>query len=207
LSPHKDYILRRLAAVGYCAQAIFEELQERGYTGSYQTVKRYVHPLRKEALQEASVRFETPPGRQAQVDWGQAWMVIGGQRIKVHLFVMTMGYSRRMFAVATRDERLAAFLCSHEAAFSHFAAFLMRSFTIISSRSFWSGISRARASSGTRSSGTSAGTTAFRRGPTGPTGLRPRARLSRVSSTSSVSFGESRSRTSIISTLVFWNGS
>jgi len=42
LSRHKDYILRRLAAVGFCAQAIFEELRVRGYTGSYDVVKRFV---------------------------------------------------------------------------------------------------------------------------------------------------------------------
>jgi len=37
LGSYQDYILRRLAAVGYCTQAIFEEIQVRGYQGSYQT--------------------------------------------------------------------------------------------------------------------------------------------------------------------------
>ena len=64
LKPYKDYILQRLAAVAYCAQAIFEELQVRGYRGSYQTVKRFVSPLRQEVDIEATVRFETPPGRE-----------------------------------------------------------------------------------------------------------------------------------------------
>ena len=62
LGPYRGYILQRLAAVGYCAQAIFEELQVRGYRGSYQTIKRFVSPLRKEAEVEATIRFETPPG-------------------------------------------------------------------------------------------------------------------------------------------------
>jgi hypothetical protein len=53
-----------LAAVGYCAQAIFEEINARGYRGSYQTIKRFVSPLRKEAAIEATVRFKTPPGQQ-----------------------------------------------------------------------------------------------------------------------------------------------
>ena len=71
LGPYQEYILQRLAAVGYCAQAIFEELQGRGYRGSYQTIKRFVGPLRQEAEIEATVRFETPPGQQGQADWGQ----------------------------------------------------------------------------------------------------------------------------------------
>jgi transposase len=117
LGPYREYILQRLAAVAYCAQAIFEELQARGYRGSYQTVKRFVSPLRKEADIEATVRFETPPGRQGQADWGQCWTVIAGKRTKVHLFVLTLGFSRRMYAAATADEKMPAFLRSHEEAF------------------------------------------------------------------------------------------
>ena len=118
LGSYQDYILRRLAAVGYCAQAIFEEIQVRGYQGSYQTVKRFVSPLRKEAEIEATVRFETPPGRQGQADWGQCWTIIEGKRVKVHLFVLTLGFSRRMYSVATVDEKMPAFLQSHEEAFA-----------------------------------------------------------------------------------------
>jgi transposase len=119
LGPYRDYVLQRLAAVGYCAQSIYEELQGRGYSGSYQTVKRFVSPLRKEAEIEATVRFETPPGQQGQADWGQCWTMIAGKRVKVHIFVLTLGYSRRMYAVATADEKMPAFLRSHEEAFEH----------------------------------------------------------------------------------------
>jgi transposase len=119
LGAYEDYILQRLAAVGYCAQAIFEELQVRGYRGSYQTVKRFVSPLRQEAEVEATIRFETPPGRQGQADWGQCWTMIEGKRVRVHLFVLTLGFSRRMYAVATENEKMPAFLRSHEEAFAH----------------------------------------------------------------------------------------
>lgn len=114
------YIRQRLAAVGFCAQAIFEELRERGYSGSYSTVRRFIQPLREEAQREATVRFETPPGQQAQVDWGQAWVILGGKHVKVHLFVMTLGYSRKMFALATRDEKLPTFIACHLEAFDCF---------------------------------------------------------------------------------------
>jgi len=117
ITPWKDYILERLAAVGYGAQAIFEELRARGYEGSYDSVKRFVSPLRKEADIEATMRFETPPGSQGQANWGQCWTTITGKKAKVHLFVLTLGYSRRTYAVGTSDEKLPAFLRSHEEAF------------------------------------------------------------------------------------------
>jgi transposase len=119
LSPFADYILRRVAAVGYCAQSIFEEIQARGYPGSYYMVKRFISPLRAEASIEATIRFETPPGRQGQADWGQCWTTIGAKQTRIHLFVLTLGFSRRMYAEATRDEKLPAFLRGHEAAFAH----------------------------------------------------------------------------------------
>jgi hypothetical protein len=65
------------------------------------------------------VRFETAPGQQGQADWGQCWTIVAGRRVKVHLFVLTLGYSRRMYAVATADEKMPAFLRSHVEAFEH----------------------------------------------------------------------------------------
>ena len=118
LAGFEDRIRQRAAAVGFCAMAIYEELRAQGYRGGYDVVRRFVSPLRAEATLEATMRFETPPGRQGQADWGQCWTVIGGKRTKVHLFVLTLGYSRRLFAAATADERMPAFLRSHEEAFA-----------------------------------------------------------------------------------------
>jgi transposase len=120
LSPYEGYIHQRLPAVGYNAQAIFEELQVKGYSGGYDTVKLFVRPLRKKARLEATVRFETPPGKQGQVDWGQCWTHLAGKRVQIHLFVMTLGYSRRTFSQGTWDEKLPAFIRCHEDAFDFF---------------------------------------------------------------------------------------
>jgi transposase len=117
LAGFEDRIRRRVAAVGYCAQAIYEELRAQGYHGGYDVVRRFVSPLREEATVEATMRFETPPGRQGQADWGQCWTIISGKRMKVHLFILTLGCSRKMYAVATTDEKMPAFLRSHEEAF------------------------------------------------------------------------------------------
>ena len=64
LSSHAEYLRRRASAVDYSAQVLFQELGRRGYRGSYETVKRFVRPLREARLHAAvtRTRFETPPG-------------------------------------------------------------------------------------------------------------------------------------------------
>jgi transposase len=68
----------------------------------------------------ATARYETAPGAQAQVDWGMMNVWIGGAKVKVHLFVMVLGFSRRIFARAYLNERLGNLLDGHEAAYAHF---------------------------------------------------------------------------------------
>ena len=70
LDPLKSYIDQRLAAGVWNAVVLTRELKERGYEGGYSTVKEYLQPKRESARTAVVRRFETPPGRQAQVDWG-----------------------------------------------------------------------------------------------------------------------------------------
>lgn len=120
---HGEFLRRRVSEVNYCAQVLYQELQQLGYRGSYPIVRRWVRPLRERQrrIEEATVRFETGPGRQAQVDWGSTRLAVAGQKIRVHLFVLTLGFSRRLYARAYPNERLAAFLDGHERAFAHFS--------------------------------------------------------------------------------------
>jgi transposase len=99
-----------------------ELLAERGINISLRTVERAVVHLRRELTAEAraTVRFETPPGRQMQIDFGRASVVIGGQATRVFLFVATLGHSRRTFVRAFRHERQTAWLDGIEGAFRHF---------------------------------------------------------------------------------------
>jgi transposase len=122
LAEHADFLRERAPAVRYSAQVLYQELRERGFAGSYQTVKRFVQPLRTaEALAErASVRFETPPGQQSQIDWGSARVHFRHQPVVLHLFVLTLGYSRRHYMEPTLDERVPQLLDAHERAFDHF---------------------------------------------------------------------------------------
>jgi len=122
LAEHADYLRERAPQVDYSAQVLFQELRLRGYTGGYDTVKRFVRPLRAvEALAErASVRFETPPGQQSQIDWGAARVHLRHQPVLLHFFVLTLGYSRRHYMEPALNERVPQFLDAHERAFDHF---------------------------------------------------------------------------------------
>lgn len=122
LLEHAEYLRERAPKVGYSAQVLWQELRQHGFAGSYQTVKRFVRPLRTaETLAErASVRFETPPGQQSQIDWGAARVHFRHQRVVMHFFVLTLGYSRRHYMEPALNERVPQFLDAHERAFDHF---------------------------------------------------------------------------------------
>jgi len=122
LAEHAEFLRERAPQVGYSAQVLWQELRGRGFAGSYQTVKRFVRPLRAvEALAErATVRFETAPGHQSQVDWGAARVHFRHQPVLLHFFVLTLGYSRRHYMEPALNERVPQFLDAHERAFDHF---------------------------------------------------------------------------------------
>ena len=65
------------------------------------------------------MRFETPPGRQLQADFGQCLVSIGGERVRVHLAVLTLGYSRRLLVRAFRSEKQDHWLETLEEGFRH----------------------------------------------------------------------------------------
>ena len=117
-----EFIERRAPEVGFNGVVLYRELQALGFTGGLMQVQRFVRPCREQRRWSdlATVRFETGPGEQAQVDYGQLRVWIGAQPEKVHLFVMTLGYSRRLYARAYRNERLTTLLDGHERAFRWF---------------------------------------------------------------------------------------
>ena len=79
-------------------------------------------PLRQalQAEAHACLRFETPPGKQLQIDFGATTTSVGGERVRLHLFVATLGYSRRPFVGAFRHERQSAWFDGIEGAFERF---------------------------------------------------------------------------------------
>ncbi|WP_029770402.1 IS21 family transposase [Pseudogulbenkiania sp. MAI-1] len=96
--------------------------KEHGIATSLRTVERACRPYRQEleASRRATIRFETAPGEQMQIDFGQVRIQIGGELVRVYLFVATLGYSRRGFVCPFRHERQSAWFGGIEAAFEHF---------------------------------------------------------------------------------------
>jgi transposase len=123
LERFKPYLKERLKAGVWNAQVLFRELRERNYSGGYSTLTEWLRPQRKEALVVAVRRFETPPGKQAQVDWGHLGSLSeGGTERAMWGFTITLGYSRMMMAEAATDQTLGTLLRMHESAFRQWGA-------------------------------------------------------------------------------------
>lgn len=95
---------------------------EKGIAVSLRTVERAVKPYRRELAAEAraTVRFETPPGKQLQIDFGERNVEIDGQKVRVYLFVATLGFSRRLHVRAFLNERQESWFDGLESAFRSF---------------------------------------------------------------------------------------
>ncbi len=96
-----------------------EELQQAGFTGSYSTVRTYLksHRIKPKAK---TVRFETAPGAQAQMDWSTYHIDFTAQgRRRVELFSYILGYSRRQYICFTERQDFDTTVRQHIAAFEH----------------------------------------------------------------------------------------
>jgi transposase len=119
----EDWLAERFRQHRGNADVVRQELlAEHGMAVSLRTVERAVAHLRRELEAEAraTVRFETPPGRQMQIDFGQRQVMIAGAPVRAFVFVATLGYSRRPHVRAFRHERQAAWFEGMESAFRTF---------------------------------------------------------------------------------------
>ena len=97
---------------------LLRELAQRGYAGGLTILREYVRPLKEEFILRVTERFETLPGQQAQMDWGECGTIeIGGERKKLYVFVVVLGYSRMLYARFTTSSRLPVPLRCLSAAF------------------------------------------------------------------------------------------
>jgi transposase len=100
---------------------ILRELRKLGYTGGITALYAYLKQLRAAAPSgKATIRFETPPGRQGQFDWSPYTLELGGELTKVIVFGMTLGYSRRKHYTVSLDETQASIFEAIEACLHHF---------------------------------------------------------------------------------------
>jgi transposase len=109
-------------AAGGNAVVVQRLLAERGIDISVRTVERAVADIRRarRAAELATVRIESAPGDQLQVDFGQKPVRIAGQAVRVFLLVAVLSYSRRLFVKAFLNERQDDWREGIAAAFTHF---------------------------------------------------------------------------------------
>ena len=128
LGGYKDEIGRMLMAnkelpkkQRYTSRKIYQAIQKSGYQGAESTVRHYVGQVRK-ALRRPTIYLplEFDPGEDAQVDWGEALVVMAGEEVTVQLFLMRLCYSRRRFVMAFPTQRQEAFFLGHAQAFAYF---------------------------------------------------------------------------------------
>ena len=98
LDPYRQTIKDYLEQDNYQGTWIYDRLKHMGYTGSYDTIKVYVRNIKEQQARLAYVRFETEPGLQAQVDWGDFQIQeTNGETTTVYAFVMLLGYCRAKY--------------------------------------------------------------------------------------------------------------
>jgi len=123
LEGQEEWLAQQLRRHRGNAEVVRQELErQKGIQVSLRTVQRAVRGQRVEMQAEAkaTLRFETPPGLQGQADFGTMRVQIGAEWVRVHLFVMTLGYSRRNFVAAFLNETREAWQVGLERAFLHF---------------------------------------------------------------------------------------
>lgn len=109
LDDYKSIIIDKVDNYGSTAMAVYKFIQKKGYKGKYSTVADFVNKHKKIEVKKATIRFETTPVLQAQVDWKEDLTLISkrGEVFKINIFLMVLGYSRMKFLKVTdsRDNR------------------------------------------------------------------------------------------------------
>jgi transposase len=118
--PYREMIQLELSR-GRNAMGIFQDLVDgHGFTGGYQSVRRFVRGLRGATSPEARVIIETRPGEECQVDYGTGPMVRDpdtGKYRRTRLFVLTLGCSRKCVRLLAFRSSARVWAELHEKAF------------------------------------------------------------------------------------------
>lgn len=126
LDAYKQQIDLWLEEAPYSASRILEKLQEQGFEGKYSIVKEYVRGKKKDLDEKATVRFETMPGLQGQVDWAffdDHTVFEGGEWKKLYCFLMILGYSRMRYIEYVTDMSTSTLIRCHINAFRYFGGY------------------------------------------------------------------------------------
>lgn len=116
-------VVKKLVDQGVEMVAIHNRLaRNHGYTGSYTSVRRFVAKLSPKES-EVFVRIETPPGQEAQVDFGGVGKMRdpkSGKLRNAHCFVMTLSCSRHQYVEFVFDQKIETWIACHRHGFEFF---------------------------------------------------------------------------------------
>lgn len=117
LEPYKPIIASRLDTYPeLSAVRLFDECRAAGYEGGLTQLKVFVRAVRPRPEPEPIVRFETPPGQQAQVDFAECRFPWG----KRYALLVVLGYSRLLWLRFYRRQTMATVISGLEEAFTYF---------------------------------------------------------------------------------------
>ena len=126
LDPYKKMIDELLLDANYSAVRILEIITEHGFDGKYTIVKEYVRTRKERLNKQATVRFETMPGLQGQVDWAhfpKYQVMEDGKLKKLYCFLMILGYSRMRYIEFVTNMSTDTLLRCHINAFRYFGGY------------------------------------------------------------------------------------
>ena len=106
LDNFKGIVIEKVDDYSANGRAIFNFIKDKGFTGSYGTVSKFIKEHKQEEQNKATMRFETTPGFQAQVDWKENFKIINkdGKEFEINIFLMILGYSRYKYIELTLDK-------------------------------------------------------------------------------------------------------
>jgi len=127
LGPYKAQIVALLAEnlqlrpkQRYTSHKIYEQLVAAGYRGSEANVRTFVARVRRDQHRpKLFLPLAFDPGIDAQVDWGEAEVTLNDVRQTVQVFVLRLGYSRKIFIRAYPTQKQESFFDAHVHAFHH----------------------------------------------------------------------------------------
>ena len=109
IDDYKELIINKLETIpGITAYSIYYFLRvEKGYGGSYETIKNFVRLNKDKRKQPASIRVEPIIGKSAQVDWKEDFKLTNrnGDLFVINIFLMRLHYSKKFYARLTIDKK------------------------------------------------------------------------------------------------------
>ncbi|WP_053217944.1 IS21 family transposase [Virgibacillus senegalensis] len=121
LDPFKDYLVKRMKEGTTNCTVLLDEIISMGYEGKMTILRDFIRPYRVRPKKQATIRYETPPGKQAQMDWGHIGkFAVDGEMKDIYAFVILLSYSRLKYVEFTDSMDLETLMKCHMNAFAYF---------------------------------------------------------------------------------------